>query len=111
MAFPKGFEDLEKFAPEWVVADVVARQRKRAESDLAAIKQVYDDVYPHLDRIMAHLNAVPMDAMSDTDKSLYWLVATWNEISHPVDLNWSEPDEFWSFPFERVQLWERVPTD
>ena len=37
--FPAGFEDLERFAPEWVISDVVEKQRKRATTDLAAIKR------------------------------------------------------------------------
>lgn len=110
-AFPKEFKDLEHFAPEWVIADVVDRQRKRATSEMETIKKFYDALYPELDRIYAYLNGVPMDGMSDGDKNLYWLAATWNEMSHPIDLNWAEVDEFWTFPFDRIQLWERVPTD
>ena len=107
--FPAEFEDLERFAPEWVIADVVEKQHKRATTDLAAIKRFYAALYPEIDRIIGHLVGVPMDGMSEGDRNLYRLVATWNEMSHPVDLGWAESDEPGVFPYDRVKLWEESP--
>jgi hypothetical protein len=109
--FSENFADLERFAPDWVIGDIVERQRKRADSELATVRQFFEDLFPEIDRIITYLNTVPMDAMGGEDKNLYWLVVTWNEMSHPIDLKWEETDETWSFPFDRIQLWERAPTD
>ena len=60
--FPKGFESLACHAPEWVLPDQLARQRKRAASDLAAIQFVLSNLitlcalaarYPGVSRTMS----------------------------------------------------------
>jgi hypothetical protein len=111
MPFPKGFETLAHLAPEWVLRDNLERQRKRAASTIAEVKAFFDAVFPEIDRIMAYLNTLPMDALSPADKNLYRLAATWMEMSHPIDLNWRETDEPGIFPFERVQFIEPSPAD
>jgi hypothetical protein len=111
MEFPKGFEHLARHAPDWVLPDHLERQRKRAASDLAAVKAFFDALYPEMERIMAYLKGVPMDGMSPADKNLYRLAATWFEMSHPIDLSWRETDQFSIFPFERIGLDEPSPAD
>jgi hypothetical protein len=54
---------------------------------------------------------VPMDAMTDADRNLYFLGATWMELSHPIDLKWKDTDERNVFPFERVHLTEHSPAN
>src|ERR1041385_6035475 len=108
-AFPKGFEDIEKYAPEWVIATPLARQRKRADSDLTTVRRFYDAIFPSIDRVITHLNTVPMDQLSPADKNLYNLAATWMEMSHRIDLSWKETDEPGIFPFERVELGDNSP--
>lgn len=107
--FPPGFEDLEAYAPEWVLGDAMARQRKRAGADLAHVKRFYDALYPEIDRIVAYLKTVKMGGLSEVDRNLYCLASTWMEMSHPLDLGWPASDEADVFPFERVVLWERPP--
>lgn len=107
--FPKGFEDLDKHAPEWVLVTAFDRQKKRAAVDLATVRAFYDALLPELDRIFLYLKTVPMDGMTQADKNLYNLASTWMEMSHPIDLGWKETDEFGVFPFERVELKENSP--
>ena len=109
--FPQGFESLAHHAPEWALPDQLARQRKRAASDIAAVKAFFDALYPEMERIMAYLRSVPMDGMSPADKNLYRLAATWFEMSHPIDLNWPDTDQRTVFPFERIHLVEPSPAD
>jgi hypothetical protein len=109
--FPKGFEDLSAYAPEWVLTTPLERQRKRAACDLAALRRFYDAIYPQIDRIFIYLKSVPMNAMSQADKNLYYLAATWMEMSHPIDLGWKETDEPGVFPYERVELIEKPPAE
>jgi hypothetical protein len=47
--------------------------------------------------------------MTQEDKNLYNLAATWFEMSHPIDLGWNETDESGVFPFERIELKENSP--
>jgi hypothetical protein len=108
-AFPEGFQDLEQYAPDWVLATPLDRQRKRADSSFATVKSFYDALFPQIDRIFVYLNTVPINGMTQADKNLYNLAATWMEMSHPIDLGWNDTDERHVFPFERVQLDEISP--
>ena len=63
------------------------------------------------ERIIDYLKTVPMDGLTEADKNLYRLAATWMEMSHPVDLRWNDTDERDVFPFERVHLVEPSPSD
>jgi hypothetical protein len=106
---PKGFDDLEGYATEYALNTPLARQSKRAALDMAALKAFYDGVFPHLDRIFSYLKSVPMDRLTEADRNLYNLGATWMELSHPVDLGWKDTDERHVFSFERVYLTENSP--
>jgi hypothetical protein len=108
-SLPKGFEDLTRFVPEWALPHPLDRQRKRAGTDMAALRIFYNDLFPHLDRIFLYLKTVSIDGMTQADKNLYNLGATWMEMSHPIDLGWNETDESGAFPFERVELRDNSP--
>ena len=108
-AFPKGFEALEPFAGDWALATPLARQRKRASLAIDALREFYAAIHPHMDRIFIHLKAPPMDALTQQDKNLYNLGATWMEMSHPIDLGWRETDESGVFPYERIELTDISP--
>ncbi len=109
--FPAGFENLSRFAPDWVLQDPMEKQKKRAERSLVAVKAFNDDLYPEIERVIDYLKTCPMDNLSDEDKNLYRLAATWMEMSHPVDLRWNDTDERDVFPFERIHLVEPSPAD
>ena len=68
--FPAGFENLARFAPDWVLHDPMEKQQKRAERSLAAVKAFNDDLYPEIERIIDYLKALPMDRLSEADKNL-----------------------------------------
>ena len=84
--FPAGFQDLEHFSPDWVLANPLERQTRRSERSLATVKAFYEALAPDIERVIDYLKTVPMDGMSQADKSLYRLAATWMEMSHPIDL-------------------------
>lgn len=109
--FPPGFENLDKFAPDWVLQGPLEKQQKRAERSLPVVKAFNDELFPEMERIIDYLISVPMDGMSKADKNLYRLAATWMEMSHPIDLRWNDTDERDVFPFERIHLIEPSPTD
>ena len=109
--FPKGFEDMSRFAPDWVLNGPLERQSRRSERSLDTVKAFYQALAPEMERIIEYLKTVPMDAMRPADKNLYRLAATWMEMSHPVDLRWNDTDERNVFPFERVLITEPSPGD
>lgn len=109
--FPAGFEALARFAPDWVLHDPLEKQQKRSERSLAAVKAFNDELYPEMERIIDYLNTVAINNLSEADKNLYRLAATWMEMSHPVDLRWNDTDERDVFPFERIHLVEPSPAD
>ena len=108
-ALPKGFDALEPFVAEYALATPLERQRKRASLTLDALREFYSAVYPHMDAIFRHFQGMAPDALTQEDKALYNLGATWMELSHPIDLAWRETDETGVFPYERVVLTDTSP--
>ncbi|MSQ51594.1 MAG: hypothetical protein EXR28_06875 [Betaproteobacteria bacterium] len=109
--FPAGFESLSRFAPDWVLRNPLEKQQRRAERPLAVVQAFNDGLYPEMEGIIDYLITVPMNKMSEADKNLYCLAATWMEMSHPIDLKWNDTDERDVFPFERIHLVEPSPAD
>ncbi|NQV56052.1 MAG: hypothetical protein HQ503_09370 [Rhodospirillales bacterium] len=99
--FPDAFMNLAEWGDEWVIADVDERYLKRINSKLDKIREFYQAVFPRLKDIMEYLDQYPLDGMPPEAKRLFDLALTAMEMSHPIDLNWSNSDIDDHFPSER----------
>jgi hypothetical protein len=92
-ALPPQFASLESFVPDWAQKNEACRLRQLQRSSVPQLKQFFDAMYPVAEEIKAYLWGKKLDALSDQDKRLFFLLMTFVETAHPVELNWATTDE------------------
>ena len=93
VALPPRFAALESFVPEWAQKDEASRLHKLQRSSIPQLKDFFDAMYPLAEEIKAYLWGKKLDALSEQDKRLFFLLMTFVETAHPVELNWVTTDE------------------
>lgn len=86
---PPGFADLDPYAA-WCLETEAERYAKRLASTLDELQAFYDAAFPRLEAILAHLDALPLDALPDDAKHLLWLSYSLVNASFPVEV-WRQP--------------------
>lgn len=88
-ALPADFADLEPFA-DWALEHERERYAKRMASTMDELQAFYDAAFPRLEAAMAHLDALPFDALPDDARRLLWLCYSLVNVSFPVEV-WRQP--------------------
>jgi hypothetical protein len=86
---PAEFADLDPYAA-WCLETEAERYAKRLASTLDELQAFYDAAFPRLEAILAHLDALPLDALPDDAKHLLWLTYSLVNASFPVEV-WRQP--------------------
>ena len=86
---PDAFADLEPFA-DWCLATEAERYAKRLASTMDELEAFYDAAFPRLADALAHLDALPFDALPDDAARLLWLCYSLVNVSFPVEV-WRQP--------------------
>ena len=86
---PTDFADLEPFAG-WALESEAERYAKRLGSSMDELQAFYDAAFPRLEAILAHLDALPLDALPDDATHLLWLSYSLVNASFPVEV-WRQP--------------------
>jgi hypothetical protein len=86
---PTEFADLEPFA-DWSLETEAERYAKRLSSTMAEMQELYDAAFPRLEAAMAHLDALPLDALPEDATRLLWLCYSLVNASFPVEV-WRQP--------------------
>jgi hypothetical protein len=92
-ALPPQFVSLETFVSEWAQKNEADRLHKLQRSSIPQLKEFFDAMYPLAEEIKSYLWGKKLDALSDEDKRLFFLLMTFVETAHPVELNWATTDE------------------
>jgi hypothetical protein len=87
--FPSEFADLEPFA-DWALATEPERYAKRLASTMDEMQALYDAAFPRLEAMLAHLDALPLDALPEDATRLLWLCYSLVNASFPVEV-WRQP--------------------
>jgi hypothetical protein len=82
---PAPFADLEPFAG-WCLATEAERYDKRLSSTMDELQAFYDAAFPRLEQAMAHLDALPLDALPEDARRLLWLCYSLVNVSFPVEV-------------------------
>jgi hypothetical protein len=93
VSLPQRFAALESFVVEWAQKDEATRLQKLQRSSIPELKQFFDAVYPLAEDIKAYLWDKPLDKLSGQDKRLFFILMTFVETAHPIELSWSTTDE------------------
>jgi hypothetical protein len=86
---PAPFADLEPFA-EWCLETEAERYAKRLASTMDELQAFYDAAFPRLEAMLAHLDALPLDALPEDASRLLWLCYSLVNASFPVEV-WRQP--------------------
>jgi len=92
-ALPPQFVALQSFVPEWAQKDEASRLHKLQRSSIPQLKEFFDAMHPLAEDIKSYLWGKKLDALSEEDKRLFFLLMTFVETAHPVELNWVTTDE------------------
>ncbi len=82
---PEGFEALEPFVRDWVLADSAARAQKRQETSIEAIRVFYDAALAHAPRALELLSARQLGALDEPAENLLKLLLSLAEVSPAVE--------------------------
>jgi hypothetical protein len=86
---PQAFADLEPFT-DWVLPSEYDRYEKRLNSTQEELQAFYDAAFPRLEAMLAHLDALPLDALPEDASRLLWLCYSLVNASFPVEV-WRQP--------------------
>jgi hypothetical protein len=88
---PQEFSQLEHLVPEWAIEDGHQRYVKRVNTSMEQIRAFYDEVFPHADTAVAHLDQFdyqkPLPEDVATLRNLLYSLIT---VSLAVEL-WNQP--------------------
>lgn len=82
--FPPGFEALREYA-DWVLWTEAERVEKQVTTSVEDLAAFYHGVFPHLGAMYDHLAEIPIEAMSDEDRTLLCLAISLMEIANGVE--------------------------
>ena len=102
---PAGFEDLQKYVPDWTLEKEAQRNGKRLSCEMPALQDYYDNLLPRMDGMVEHLNKFPLDAMPESETALLQLALMFMEVSPAIEL-FHQPDVPDSFEASRFEILE-----
>lgn len=106
---PSGFEALEPFVADWVLADAVARMAKRQASTIEDIRRFYDAIIPLGEKALDHLRQYQLGALPPEGERLLKLMLSLAEIAPAVEW-YNSPQVTDGYPVSRIR-YKRLISD
>lgn len=100
---PAGFEDLERFVPEWIHETEAGRNAFRVSRSLVDLKEFYEILIPRLDAISARLEETTLDKLSQREATLLELAFMVMEVAPAVEY-YNQPDVPHSVNVEMLKI-------
>lgn len=104
---PEGFADLERFVPEWVQPDAVARMATRQSSAIEALREFYDTMLPRGEAVLACLREHQLGDLTPPVENLLRLMLMLAEVAPAVEW-YGDPRVYDGFPIERVRYLRQI---
>src|SRR5215470_456662 len=101
---PAQYRELEPFVADWALETEGDRLKKLVATSIEDLRAFYDAIYPRAAAIRDELSARKLDALTAEEKTLFFLLMTFIEVAHPIELNWKETDIDDAFPLERMTI-------
>ncbi|WP_280264703.1 hypothetical protein [Nocardia wallacei] len=86
---PAEFADFEPFS-DWILPTEPERYRKRLESSMAQMQQLYDTVFPRLQAALDYCDKYDWNDLPDEVRNLFHLLQSLVMVSFPVEV-WKQP--------------------
>lgn len=101
---PAQYRELEPFVADWALETEAERLKKLIATSIEDLRLFYDAIFPRSAEIRDDLSAKKLDALTAEEKTLFFLLMTFIEVAHPIELNWKETDIDDAFPLERMTV-------
>jgi hypothetical protein len=103
-ALPPQFRELEPFVADWALETEAQRLKRLVSTSIDELRTFYDAIFGRAEEIRDYLSERKLDALSAEDKTLFFLLMTFIETAHPIELNWKETDIDDAFALERMSI-------
>ncbi len=100
---PEGFQDIERFAAQWVLPTEAQRYEERLTSSMAELQTFYDAMLPRMEPAMSHLDRFTVGKYPEKEQRLLNLALMFMEVAPAVEL-FFDPDVPEGFPWRRFQI-------
>ena len=87
---PEPFSALEAVAEGWCLPTERERYRKRLDSEMSEILEVYTAAFGRFAEMVDHLDQFPLDDLPEAEQNLLYFVYSLIQISLAVDM-WGQP--------------------
>lgn len=104
---PEGFEDLESFVSDWVLADASARMAKRQSSSIADIRRFYDAIVPRGIEALDYLRQYKLGELTPQGENLLKLMLALTELGPAVEW-YDNPQVYDGFPISRIRYVRQI---
>lgn len=101
---PAAYRELQPFVVDWALETEGERLKKLIATSIEDLRAFYDAMFPHAAAIRDDLSACKLDSLTGEEKTLFFLLMTFVEVAHPIELNWNETDIDDAFPLERMTI-------
>src|SRR4030081_3545717 len=103
-SLPAQYRDLEPFVADWALETEAQRLKKLVATSIDELRVFYDAMFPRSAEIRDHLSKKKLDALTPEEKTLFFLLMTFIEVAHPIELNWKETDIDDAFSLDRMTI-------
>jgi hypothetical protein len=101
---PAQYRDLEPFVAEWALETEGERLKKLVATSIDDLRVFYDAIFPRSAEIRDYLSERKLDSLTAEEKTLFFLLMTFIEVAHPIELNWKETDIDDAFSLDRMTI-------
>jgi hypothetical protein len=106
-SLPAGFESLEDFISDWVLADAAARMAKRQSSTIDDIRRFYDAVLPYGEKTLLYLREFQLGSLPPEGERLLKLMLALAEVAPAVEW-YKSPQVYDGFPVTRIRYLRQI---
>jgi hypothetical protein len=103
-SLPPQYRDLEPFVADWALETEGARLNKLVATSIDDLRTFYDAIFGRSAEIRDYLSEKKLDALTAQEKTLFFLLMTFIEVAHPIELNWKETDIDDAFSLDRMTI-------
>lgn len=101
---PAQFRELQPFVADWALETEGGRLKRLVVSSIEDLKVFYDAMFTRSAEMRDYLSERKLDSLLPEEKTLFFLLMTFIEVAHPIELNWKETDIDDAFPLERMTI-------
>src|SRR5882672_469683 len=101
-SLPPQYRDLEPFIADWALESEGARLKKLVATSIDDLRVFYDAIFGRSAEIRDYLSERKLDSLTAEEKTLFFLLMTFIEVAHPIELNWKETDIDDAFSLDRM---------